>query len=451
MSMTSYNSAVAESGEWYADVPRSVGKLVVTGMTLMVGAMGGFGYWAFTAPLAAAVIAQGTFVATGSNKIVQHLEGGIIQQIMVTEGAQVAEGETLLVLDSTATEANENELSLRLMRLEAIEARLLAEARGDDMLTFPQHLQDAANSDPEVATILDAQTNNFLVSRQTLTNAIALHQRNIEAVGIRVRGYDLQLEQINVQGAILQEELDDKQSLLDRGLVRRSEVNGLRRTIAEATGQVARLEAEIAEMAEVEQRFVVEIENATQRTQQAALDELQSVQSELDSIREQLRTATSVRSRSDIRSPVSGTIVRLHYHTAGGVIESGRAIAEILPNDEPLIIEVQIPRTEIDTINNGQLATVRLVALNQRTTPVLSGDVIYVSADSITERVSGGPDQEVYVARVSVPPDELLRVPGFTPTPGMPAEIMIQTAERTFVDYITKPIRDSMIRAFREQ
>ena len=147
---------------------------------------------------------------------------------------------------------------------------------------------------------------------------------------------------------------------------------------------------------------------------------------------------------------MSGTVVRLHYHTAGGVIESGKAILEILPTGEPLIIEVQIPRTEIDVVRKGQKATVRLTALNQRTTPILEGQVYYVSADAILDRANEVP-QEIYVARVSVPPKELDRVRGFTPTPGMPAEIMITTQDRTFIQYLMKPVTDSMIRAFREQ
>jgi HlyD family secretion protein len=143
-------------------------------------------------------------------------------------------------------------------------------------------------------------------------------------------------------------------------------------------------------------------------------------------------------------------VVRLHYHTAGGVIESGKAIAEILPSGEPLIIEVSIPRTEIDVVRKGQEATVRLTGLNARTTPILIGKVFYVSADAIMDSNQDVP-QEIYIARVSVHPSELKRVRGFTPTPGMPAQIMIQTEERTFIQYLMKPVTDSMTRAFREQ
>ena len=142
--------------------------------------------------------------------------------------------------------------------------------------------------------------------------------------------------------------------------------------------------------------------------------------------------------------------VRMNYNTPGGVIESGKPIAEILPTDVPLIIETQIPRVNIDSVKLGQEATVRLTSLNQRTTPVLQGKVFYVSADALPDDSKVVP-QEVYLARIELSASELSRVQGFNPTPGMPAEVMIQTAERTFFEYLSKPIVDSMQRAFREQ
>src|SRR5690606_39174990 len=158
--------------------------------------------------------------------------------------------------------------------------------------------------------------------------------------------------------------------------------------------------------------------------------------------------ARSVLGRTAIQAPVSGIVVRSYYHTGGGVIESGRPIMEILPSGEPLIIEAQVPRMQIDEVRLGQSASIRLSALNQRTTPILEGEVIYVSADAVTASGSS-PSKEIYIVRVEIPGEELHRVKGFNPTPGMPAEILIQTRERTFFQYIAKPISDSMARAFR--
>lgn len=441
--------AIPEGGPvWYATVPRSINRLIFVGLTLMLICFGGFGVWAFKAPLAAAVIAQGSFVATGRNKIVQHLEGGIIEEIQVKEGQVVRAGDVLMSLDQTSAKSSERELFVRKMRLQAMVERLQAEHRESDRLEFSEELLAAAE-DIEVLSILDGQHLNFEVSRKTLRNDIGLLERNMHALQIRERGYSAQLEALTLRSEILQEEYDTKIAPFDKGLVRKGDIHAVRRVQAEAEGQLARLRAEVDETSEMLLKHEEQISRTKSAYRQAALEELGGIEAELESVREKIRQARSVLNRAVVRAPVSGTVVRLHYHTPGGVIETGEPIAEILPADAPLIIEAQIPRTDIDTVTSGQDATVRLSALNQRTTPVLTGKVFYVSADSLLEE-QGGIPQEVYLARVSIAPEELERVRGFVPTPGMPAEIMIQTEERTFAAYIAKPITDSMSRAFRE-
>ncbi|KUJ80590.1 secretion protein HlyD [Ruegeria marisrubri] len=433
---------------WYSNVPRSINRLIWIGMLLLAVCFGGFGVWSFTAPLAAAVIAQGSFVATGRNKIVQHLEGGIIDKILVAEGQTVQAGDILVTLDRTSAESNERELFIRKIRLQAMAERLLAEYHEEDKLEFSDELI-AASTDTEVASILDSQKLTFEVSRKTLLNDIALLERNMEALKIRESGFAGQLEALKLRSEILKEEFETKNSLFEKGLVRKGELNTIRRVQAEADGQLARLQAEINEISQMLLKYQEQITRTRSAYRQAALDELGLIEADLESVREKALQARSVLDRAVVRAPVAGTVVRLHFFTPGGVIETGEPIAEILPADAPLIIEAQIPRTDIDTVVTGQQATVRLVALNQRTTPVLYGEVFYVSADALLEETSGIP-QEVYLARISLTPDEIDRVRGFIPTPGMPAEIMIQTEERTFAAYIAKPIVDSMSRAFRE-
>lgn len=443
------NNDPQDPAVWYAEVPRSISRLVVIGIILLVVCFGGFGVWSFRAPLAAAVIAQGSFVATGRNKIVQHLEGGIIQEIKVIEGQAVKEGEVLMTLDQTSAEANERELYVRKIRLQAMSERLLAEYEEQEQLKFSPELVTASD-DVEIMTILDGQKITFDLSRKTLVNDIALLERNMEALKIRSSGFEAQLDSMIRRSEILQEEYETKQALFEKGLVRKGDLNTIRRVQAEAEGQQARLSAEAAEISQMLLKYEEQITRTRAAYREAALDELGVIEADLESVREKARQARSVLDRAVVRAPVTGTVVRLHYHTPGGVIETGEPIAEILPSDAPLIIEAQIPRTEIDSVVTGQEATVRLVALNQRTTPVLYGKVFYLSADSVFEDAAGAP-QEVYLARISLEPEEIDRVRGFIPTPGMPAEIMIQTEERTFAAYIAKPVTDSMSRAFREQ
>jgi HlyD family type I secretion membrane fusion protein len=441
--------ATHHDAEWYAEVPRSILKQTVAGLVLLGMTFGGFGMWAITAPLAAAVVTQGSFVATGQNKIVQHLEGGLISELLVSEGDFVDVDQPLVKLDETAARVNERQFFLRRLRLEGIVARLSAEAAGLTKVRFPEIiLKNQADND--VAAIMASQELNFQASRSKLDSEIGLLTQNNKALEFRAAGYQRELESMGRQLALLQEEYVGKKTLQEQGLLRKTEIKAIQRAMADAEGQMGKLTAEVSETGAQIEKHNQQMEQTVAAYKQAALDELQSVEAELDSVRQQSREAENVLGRTTLHAPVAGTVVRMHYHTSGGVIESGKSIMEILPANVPLIIETQVPRTEIDNVKIGQKATVRLTALNLRTTPVLNGEVYYVSADALPD-AAGEAKREVYLARVNLPVSELSRVPGFSPTPGMPVEIMIQTAERTFFSYIARPITDSMSRAFLEQ
>jgi HlyD family secretion protein len=435
--------------QWYADVPRSIWKHTVFGIALLGITFGGFGAWALTAPLASAVISQGSFVATGQNKIVQHFGGGVIKELMVSEGDTVKVGQPLVLLDETAALAKDRELFLRRARLEAIAARLLSQYQGVDKMISPAFLDDHLG-EPEVIEILESQKLNFDAQRTKIEGELSILEQNMLSLEFRAEGYDRQKASYEQQLDLLRQEHEGKATLFEKGLLRGTELKAIERAMADAEGQIGRLDSEIDQTTSQVERTRQEIVQAESAFREDALDRLQGIQGELDVVREQSREAENVLQRASIVAPVSGTIVRTYYHTNGGVIESGKAVMEILPDDVPLLIEAQVPRTEIDSVRVGQPATIRLVALNQRTTPVIEGHVIYVSADSLSDQEQGRP-QDVYLARIDISPSELSRVRGFQPTPGMPAEIMIQIEERTFFNYLAKPITDSMARAFTER
>lgn len=434
--------------EWYAEVPRSIRTQTIVGLALMFFVCGGFAAWAGLAPLSSAVIAPGSFVATGKNKIVQHLEGGIIQEILVEEGDHVVEGQNLIQLDETPALANARQLELRRLRLEAILARLHAQARGASEYVMPASISEKLD-DAEIAAIADSQQENFRSTQLKLENHLGLLNESIAALSHQLDGINAQLESMKRQREIMQDDLDVKTGLLRKGIVTRSAINLLQRMVADADGDVARLESEARIVETQATKYRMEMAQVRDSVQKAAFDEIQVVEAELDTVREQGRSARSVLGRTMIQAPVTGVVVRSHYHTPGGVIESGRPIMEILPSSEPLIIEAQVPRMQIDEVRIGQPASIRLSALNQRTTPILEGTVIYVSADAVAASATSAA-KDIYVARVEIPNEQLHRVKGFNPTPGMPAEILIQTHERTFFEYLAKPITDSMARAFRE-
>ena len=440
--------SAGKAPEWYSEVPRSIRIQTLLGLGLILVTFGGFGLWAGTAPLASAVIAPGSFVATGSNKIVQHLEGGIIRQLLVEEGERVEAGQDLVYLDSTTALANARSIELRIIRLEAMQARLQSQFEGAAAYSPPDSVL-ARLDDPEVRSINDGQRESFDTARTALQSRLDVLGENVSALEFQHTGITAQLDSFERQRVLLEEDHGIQAALYARQLTTLSNVNALQRSLADADGDIARLESEAGmTLAQIEQHRR-EIDQLVSADRQAALGELQQVSAELETLREEMNSVQNILSRTVITAPAAGIVVWLYYHTSGGVIESGRPIIEILPSDVPLIIEAQIPRMQIDEIELGQKADVRLSALNQRTTPLLEGEVAYVSADSINDGGSGS--NEIYIARVTIPPDQLERVSGFTPTPGMPAEILIETDARTFFEYLSKPIVDSMARAFREQ
>lgn len=438
-----------QSQEWYSELPRQVWRIGLFGLLLMTFCLGGFGYWAFSAPLAAAVVSQGSFVATGRNKILQHYEGGIIDKIVVSEGDFVNAGDPLITLDTTASETKLKELRQRSVRLEAMVSRFKAEYSFADKLEFAPSLKSQAAEFADLSQILNNQMQSFMLSRDKLQNELGLLDVNVSAQKLRKWGYQEQQQSLKQQVVLLEEDFESKTKLFEKGLTRKTEINALRRSIVDASGQIARISAEVGESDSMIDKYQKQALQTEHAYKEAALDELNAAQAELDSINEQILQAQDVLRRTEIVAPVAGTVVRMYYHTSGGVIKGGQEIAEIIPQDAPLIIETLIPRNDIDSVQLGQHAFIRLSALNQRTTPVLDGEVIYVSADSILNN-SDKTNPEVYIARINLANETIGQVQGFVPTPGMPAEILITTQERTFFQYLTKPIVDSMSRAFRE-
>ena len=407
----------ASSLEWYADVPRSIRKQSLFGLFLVFVVCGGFAAWGMLAPLASAVIAPGSFVALGQNKVVQHFEGGIIKALLVQEGDQVVAGQDLLDLDETAAQTTVRQLLLRRLRLEATAARLAAEARGDDSYTPPDDLLQRL-ADPEALAINESQVESFESAQAKLSNDLEVFEESISALGFQRAGIELQIAAVHQQRDLLADELKAKATLLKKGLVTQPMVDALARELAEADGTLAKLNADLHIAAAQIARYRKQMIQVEAAAKDAALDEAQKVDADLDAVREQILEAQNILSRTSVRAPVSGTIVRLFYHTAGGVIQSGKAIAEILPSDVPLLIEARIARMQIDEVKVGQPATVRLTALNKRVTPMLDGTVVYVSADAISDGNSL-PGHETYIARVNIDPGQFARVEHFVPTPGM--------------------------------
>lgn len=437
---------------WYASLPRTTRLPTVAGIIVMAVMLCGFGIWGNLAPIAGAVVASGVFVATGQNKIIQHLEGGVIRTIHVREGDLVEEKQLLVELDDTAPRAELRRLYLRSLRLSAMVARLQAEMREDGEIQFPQPVLSVA-SEPEISEIIESQKLTFVARRNNLNSDIAGIEEGINALSERIQGSNVQLEGVRRQIVLLDDEIDTKRRLLQTGLVRKPELLVLQRTKANLEGEIGRILGEIGDARERIARSKEQINGVRKTAIKAAVEQMHEARGELADVRERMLAAQGVLDRVRITAPVKGVVVKLRYHTQGGVVEPSKTIMEILPLQEELIIEARIRPQDIDTVKNGQHAMVRLTALNQRITPMISGNVIYLSADTLAdERKSQqvGPT-DIYIVRVKLDRSEAMAIPDFSPTPGMPVEVYIKTHERTFFQYVIKPVHDSMMRAFRER
>ena len=442
---------VAE-GTWYDSLPRSTRLPTIGGVLIMAVMVMGFGVWGNMAPIAGAIVASGVFVATGQNKIIQHLEGGVIREIYVREGDIVEQGQLLVDLDETAPRAELRRLFLRRMRLTAMDARLQAEMSEADEITFPDELIQAMD-EPEVKEILGSQKLTFTARRNNMNSDIAGINEGINALNERIQGSRIQLDGVRRQIKFIEEEIEAKEYLLKTGLVRKPEVLLLQRSQANLDGEVGRIMGDIGDAKERIAKALEQINGVKKTAIKTAVEQMHEVRGELVDVRERMLSAKGVLDRIHIAAPVRGVVVKLRYHTQGGVIEAGKNILEILPLKDELIIEARVRPQDIDSVRHGQHATVRLSALNQRITPMISGEVIYLSADTLADEKKSqqvGPT-DIYIIRVKLNNEEAAAIPGFSPTPGMPAEVYVKTTERTFFQYIVKPIHDSMTRAFRER
>lgn len=433
---------------WFAQVPRSTRGATLAGYSVLFFGVGGFCAWAAMAPLDGAVISPGNFVATSQNKIIQHLEGGIIREILVKEGDIVEAGQTLMRLDRAMGQTELTRLEIRQIHLRASVARSEAQAQARGSIAFPSDLIALARERGQ-ESLLDRQVQIFEAQEMKLKSDIEIQERSASAFKEQIKGYELRLDAIRGQIGLVDEELAGKERLFKLGLLRKPEYFALKRSRANLEGETARLRAE---MEDAKERMAAATQSTLRSRQLAisqATEDLEKSSGELKDVSERMSAARGTLSRLEIRAPVKGSIVKLNYHTPGGVIRPGADIMALLPAADELIIEVNVRPQDITHVKTGQEALIRLTALNQRITPMIPGSVIYVSADALPDERKLRSDN-IYIARIELDPKRTMSIEGFLPTPGMPAEVYIKTGRRTFFEYLARPVLDTMSRAFRE-
>lgn len=381
--------------------------------------------WAAFAPLDAAVVAPGVIVVSGARQTVQHRDGGVISRIYVEEGDRVQQGQILIELSAPEVLARKEALLSQVLDLQMQRAQLLANQSGTTQVEAPA---EWAALPPEDSAIAEATLERHRREGSARRSALRGQRSGSGAVDARIAGYQEEIASIDRQHTLLEDELGGVRSLAERGLMPLTRVRALERAQAELDGRRAELRASIA--AALEDRA----------------EELRDIEARLSQLTPQLAGARAELESTLMRAPVSGVIVGLQANTVGGVIRPGELVMGIVPEGQDLIVEAQIRPEDADDMRPGMASEVRITAFSGRTMPMLDGEVQRVSADRFTDERTG---QAYFLARVAVAQSELEEL-NVELRPGLPAEVVVPTRQRTALQYLLEPLNQSLWRSFRE-
>lgn len=429
-----------------APLPTQPRATIVFGLIVVCLTLGTFTTWAVLAPLAEAVVATGMIKVDSSRKQIQHLEGGIVKEILVRDGDQVKLGDTLVRLDETRAAS-----SLAILRdahdaALAQEARLIAERDGLEEIAFPDGLWQRREQ-PTVAEIINSQIALKDARHSAVQGEVSILNKQVALLYKDIAGLKAQILSKGRQLAFVRDELDSVRGLLSKGLGGKQRVLELEREAAKLQGEQAEHRSAIAAAETQISGKELEVYQVGNSFRENVVSELKQVQSEIFDLRERLNAAEHVFGHTEVKAPVDGVVVGSGVHTIGGVVAPGETLLELVPLNDKLIVEARIDPQDIDKVVLGLPAGIKFTAFNQRTTPELAGTLRYVSADTLLDPQTG---QGYYIARIEVPESEVERL-GKPLQPGMISEVFIRTGERTMADYLLQPLRDSFRRAWLEE
>jgi membrane fusion protein, type I secretion system len=440
------SSTAARSGA--PAVTDSMRSAAITGWAIIAIFFGAFGAWAVTAPLHGAVVANGFVRVEGNRKSIQHLDGGIVKELNVKEGDRVNAGDVLIVLDDSQARAEYNVLSQQFLVLRATEEGLKAELTGAASLTMPEDLKAAGIEYPDVTGIWNGQIHQFESRAAALAGQRNVIKEKIAQLQAQITGSEAQEKAYREQFESVRKERESLTSLVERGLIAKPRYLQLERSGVGLEGQAAETSANIAKARQAIAEQMQQMAQLDNDRMTEVTKDLRDTQAKLLEVIPKLSNAKAVLSRIDIRSPYSGEIVGLNVFSVGGVIMRGDKIMDIVPERDSLIVEAQIAVDDIANVHPDMNADVHLIAYKQRITPVVRGKVIQVSADRLIEKRTDNP---YYVALVRIDQKNLEELPHIRLYPGMPATVIIQTVERTALDYLVGPLVMSFNRAFRQK
>lgn len=421
--------------------------IIRQGLLVVVLFFGSLIMWAVFGEISGAVVAPGTIKIDTQRKTVQHLEGGIIDSIMVREGDEVKEGQTLIVLESVQVDASTEMLQKQLVAQQAAHCRAQVEKELGSELSWPDDLIELARISHS-EDVLENEKINFAVRRDALNGQISLLKSQISQLKSQIAGYE---DQIRAEAAIiatLNEELGAKRQLVKERYLDKSHILELERNLASHQGQRGRMRQAVAEAKQRISESNLRMKDLQNRFIEAASGESGRLQNEILQLQERIRPLEDARKRLSVTAPVSGRVVDLKVHSKGGVVRSGEPLMDIVPTDTPMIAEVQVPVNKITEVYSGQEALVQMDAFDTRLVPHIAATVRHVSADRLEDRTGMGV-MPYYLCYVEIDPEALKKEDVYI-TPGMPVTVFITTRKTSVIYYMLEPLIKSWERSLRE-
>lgn len=434
------NAPSTESG------PLSIRGPVLFGLMVILVFVGGFGSWSTMASLDSAAIAPGLLVVKTKRKTIQHLEGGILSDIRVAEGDTVEAGDVLLVLDKTKPQANLDVAFEQYASARALQARLVAERDGFAEITYPDDLGHGI-ADDRLREIKSAQESIFRARKDAMAAQVRILKQQNSQLQAEIGGISRHVASQNEQVSLLRDEEASHKALFEEGLTGKSRMRELQAQIVEIQGLKNKNRAEITRLRRNISESQLRINELKSTQLSEVVRELRDVQVEARGYSEKLLTLTDVSERTEIKAPISGRVMGLQASTIGGVVNPGTPLLDIVPLAEKIIVEARVDPNDIDNVTEGMVAEIQILSFSQRNTLPFYGTLKNISADHFMDERSG---QSYYLARVELNDMDSEAHKDIKLTPGMPVQVMIVTGSRSPLDYLIKPLKDSMHRSMRE-
>ncbi len=422
-------------------------RLVRSGVFIGVASVCIFMIWASLAPIQGAVISSGVIKIDLNRKTVQHLEGGIIKEILVREGSRVEKGQTLLVLEDVSTSSQFQILTDRYLAKKAKQARLLAQKKQLDAIQLPSDL--AVSDDERFNKFVSSEIELFNSKRKTYLDQVTLLDFEIQQTELELKGLAEEMQAIKAGIGFIKKQLKAANKLKKKGYIEDSQIWEQQRILSEKRERIGSLMAEEAVAKTKMNNTRIKIATLENGYIQEADDQLKETENELLELEELLKPAKFAFDRSEVIAPLAGQVINLKVNTIGGVVGSGEDLMEIVPDHKDLIVEAKIGTSDIDSVYLNQTASIQLLAFSSRSTPRLEGKVVYISEDVIEDTIERGSYH--YLCHIQVNDESLATLSkDIILFPGMPITAFIQTRARTFVDFILEPMITHSRKALRE-